>query len=69
MVAISAATFACDGTTEPDAPSESPAPATPDPASQHVFTSLNVNVNGSSELVTILGMNARHIVVSASDQY
>jgi hypothetical protein len=69
MVAVSASAVACDGTTEPSAPPESPAPAIPDPASQRVFTSLNVNVNGSSALVTILGMNARHIVVRASDQY
>jgi hypothetical protein len=68
MVAVSAAAAACDGTTEPDAPPESSAPATPDPADQRVFSSLDVTVFGSSELVAILGMNARYLQVHARDQ-
>lgn len=69
MVAISAATVACDGTTEPNVPPATPTPATPDPASQRVFTSLDVNIFGSSELVAILGMNSRYLQVRAKDQY
>lgn len=67
--AISTAAVACDGTTEPNVSAAAADPATPDPASGRVFTSLELDVAGSSDLVTILGMDRRFFRAFARDQY